>query len=258
MMTTRIDTTFDFRNFSNDQLHAAGAKVVDLCQKALPPEPSFHRQLVADLMDSVDGIGEALGKAPLTPGGTRRVDLDAERDELYTGFSQFVRSNRRHPDADRAGAADRLMATLGRRPAGFYRLSHDENTSQLTQLFADLDREEAQADLGRLDLVPWYGKLRAANDRFVQFELESAAAQASVAKPKPLAEHKEEYARRMRLLLETLDYQAEFGRQPFADLAVQVDEALAAIRSVSERRTRRKAKRGATSGSGAGPVSMAS
>jgi len=253
-MPPRIDTTFDFRDFSNDQLHAAGARVVELCQKALPPEPSFHRQLVEDLGDSVDGIGEVLGRAPLTPAGKRRKDLDAERDEAYIGFSQFIRSTRRHPDPVRAGAADRLAAILGRRPAGFYRLSHDENTSQLTQLFQDLDRAEAQADLGILDLVAWYGQLRAAHERFVQFKLESAAAQSAAAKPKPLSEHKEAYSRRMRLLLETLDYQAGFGRQPFADLAVQVDEALAAIRSVSERRTRRKAK----GGTAAATVGMAS
>ena len=241
-MTAPLDTTFDFRDFSNEQLLAATTKVGELLSD-LPANDGYHRELATDLAGQSAVLGRILGQDPSNEFSILKRQLDDERDVLYTGLAQSIRSAQRHPSLAKATSAKNLSALLDRRQASLHRLSDDENTAELLLLCADLDTKAAQADLATLDLLDWYSKIKTVNREFEEAVLEEA--QGAVPEEEqlpPLTLVKKKLATILRLLLQGIAYQAGNQRAPYVELAAQLDEALAAIRSVSTRRTNRKAK----------------
>jgi len=241
-MNSSLDTTFDFRDFTSEQLLASSKKAGELL-KGLPETDGYHRDLTGDLSGQSILLGRILGKDPSNEFSVLKGQLDDERDSLYTGLAQSIRSAQRNPFPAKAAAAKSLSALLDRRPASLHRLSDDENTGELLLLFADLDTDAAKAGLATLDLGDWYTKLKSVNKEFEEAVLEEAqgALTADQQLP-PLTTVKQNLGTILRMLLQGIAYQAGKQRAPYVDLAAQFDEALAAIRSVSLRRTNRKAK----------------
>jgi hypothetical protein len=241
-MNRSFDTTFDFRDFSNEQLLASSIKAGELL-KGLPERDGYHRDLATDLAGQSSLLGRILGKDPRNEFSILKRELDDERDALYTGLAQSIRSAQRNPLPAKATAAKELSALLDRRRVSLHRLSDDENTAELTLLFADLDTKAAQANLATLDLGNWYTKLQAVNREFEEAVLEEGqGALNDEEQLPPLTQVKQHLGFILRLLLQGIAYQAGQQRSPYVELATQLDQALAAIRTVSLRRTTRKAK----------------
>ena len=241
-MNTTLDTTFSFRDFTNEQLFSTGKKSGELLV-SLPESDGYHRQLAIDLSEEVSLLERILGYEAANEFTFLKRQLDDERDNLYAGLAESIRSARRHPVAAKSEAALRLTTILDRRQPSLHRLSDDENTAELTLLLTDFAKPEAQADLGSLGLTEWCAKLQVTTGEFVEAVLEETrSASANLEKLPSITTVKRNLGTILRMLLQGIAYQAGKQRAPYVELAAQLDEALAAIRSVSVRRTNRKAK----------------
>jgi len=241
-MTTAFDTTFSFRDFSNDQLLTTGEKVIEIL-KDLPEQDSHHRQLAIDLAVDVGLLGKILGHDAANEFTLLKGELDDERDTLYAGLAETIRSGRRHPFPAKAQAATRLCAMIERRRPSLHRLSFDENTAELTLLFADFDLASAQSDLTTLDLVSWYDKLQEVNKDYLEAVAEEIQAASEELEDLPsLVFVKQRLSAVLRMCLQGIAYHASWQRAPYTELAEKLEKALSGIRAVSTRRTNRAVK----------------
>jgi hypothetical protein len=238
-MSPSLDRTASLRDCPPEQLLASAQKGLEILQ-ALPENDGFHRCLAADLAQEIGLLNRILGSG--APSDSREIQraLDDEREALYAGLAETIRSGRRHPLAAKARAAGRLGALLDHRRSASLRPSVDECTAELKLLFADFDQAPAQSDLVTLDLLTWYDKLKAIHTRYTQTVSAESAPNIKPHESLPaLTTAKQRITAILRICSLTVAYQAEQGRAPYITMAEQLDRAFQLPASSAVHRTDR-------------------
>ena len=238
-MSPSLERTASLRDCPPDQLLASAQKGLEILQ-ALPEHDGFHRCLAADLAQEIGLLNRILGSG--SPSDCREIQsaLDGEREALYAGLAETIRSGRRHPLSAKAQAAGRLGALLDHRRSTSLRPSVDECTAELKLLFADFDQAPAQSDLVTLDLLTWYDKLKAIHLRYTQTVSAGSASDATLQESLPaLTTAKQRITAILRICSLTVAYQADQGRAPYITMAEQFDQAFQLPASSPVQRTYR-------------------
>ena len=224
-MSPSLDRTASLRDCPPEQLLASAQKGLEILQ-ALPENDGFHRCLATDLTKEVALLKQILGSGDPSDCRAGNRALDDEREALYAGLAETIRSGRRHPLSAKAQAAARLGALLDHRRPTALRPSVDECTAELKLLFADFDQAPAQSDLVTLDLLTWYDKLKAIHTRYAQTVSAESAPDAQLPEHLPaLTTAKQRITAILRICSLTVAYQAEQGRPPYTTMAEQFDHA---------------------------------
>jgi hypothetical protein len=188
----------------------------------------FHRILTSAGV-LVAALPLALNRSLASELVARKIEADEDRDALTTYGTEFIRAQSRHPNAETAVAAQRLVALIEKRNSGFTRLGYDENTSELDLFLRDLESSEATADLETLGLADWLASLKTSAATFKTRREEELAAADDETGP-ALYPTKKALARHFGLLFALAEFYANEGEQTFIDLLTRAGEVVADLK----------------------------
>lgn len=244
-----IDVSFNHRAFTTDQLLDASGRIVQILlhpERGLPAEDGTTREIVGDAATGVQNLQARLRverKGLLTD---ERAQHQKRRDEAMAAIRRGVKAILSDPDpnlpkAKRAGAAV-LRNLLAKRPNGFEKKSHAENSAQLQLLFADLETAEAQGALAATDLLRLFQLLKEAQARFAALVQDEGQVVMPAQTLPNLRTIRQKLNGDVRLALQLVSYFAAKGRQPYAGLLAPCQAVLAEIGAVAKVRGTRAAK----------------
>ncbi|RYY91779.1 MAG: hypothetical protein EOO11_22220 [Chitinophagaceae bacterium] len=162
-MTNRMG----FRRLHNAELIEFLSQILNItaASGALPPKLA---ETVAALQSSHDRL-EALHKSdPSSLLTGELLELDEERDDLYTGLLAYCRSFAWHSDESIVQHGAALLHCIDNygTAAQVTRLPYSKESATIESMLTDLARPELQAAISATGADRWIAPLQAANDRF--------------------------------------------------------------------------------------------
>jgi hypothetical protein len=159
MKTNRIDLPH-LRNEEHFQFHTEfKASVAKYGAKVLNIEEAYtsHETLYGQEMDALQVIRKSATTEQL-------ADADAERDDIFRGMSDALKSNHNHFNADKRTAAARVKVVFGQY-GNVARKPYDEETASITKLIAEV-KGSLVNDIATLGLSDWMAELDSRNKAF--------------------------------------------------------------------------------------------
>lgn len=110
---------------------------------------------------------------------TKQIDeADRERDDLFVGLTEHIRTAQRHYDPDRRVAAAALMPIVDTYAGTQIKPAADE-TSYLNNFMDDMRAEKYTAYRAALDIDGWLAQLQTANEKYVSLSEQRATDQST-------------------------------------------------------------------------------
>lgn len=113
-----------------------------------------------------DALEEALKPLGKNQHTETLSELDAERDSIFSGLIQYVRSFLNFPDSDKKKAAQRITAIFDSYGKGITRRPYRDQTAIIRNILVDFETSENQAAVTALQMKQWLIPLKTANERF--------------------------------------------------------------------------------------------
>lgn len=218
-MAEKIVTSFNARDYSNDQLLDLGNDIVDLLIPSLPDEDFFLGELLDDLRFTVLDLGRAMGKTVKSNEADEVMMLSERRDQLWAEFKADIYRNAEGTSAEDRQAFQLLREWMGSGAQGisvqdFIDGVQDAQRGPRLQALQDLQMAANAEELIQADAY---------------LEIAKREAEESVSlgsEPPRLGPAKSEFSKCLRLLLKNFAYLAEKGRHPYIAISSECSELI--------------------------------
>ncbi|GAB4094059.1 DUF6261 family protein [Flaviaesturariibacter terrae] len=212
-----------FKRLHNAELIEFLSQILQVAAEA-GPLPAKVAETASTLRACVDGL-EALHKSDPSSLVTRElIDLDGERDDLFTGLLTFCRSFSWHNDAALKQYSAALLHCIDNygTAADITRKPYAEESATIHSLLDDLARPELQDAISRTGAALWIAPLKAVNDRFRERFLARNEEGARKELAFTMIQKRTETAGAYDSFLRTLDAARIMGEQGLDDLSRKI------------------------------------
>lgn len=153
---------FSRRKLLNNQYLAFGREIEAAVEKGNPATLLVEETFTA-FQEALQRFDDSIVKVLKSALTDVMVQTDAERDNLFVGLLEQIKTGTRHFDAKKKAAATRLMPLVNTFKGGQAR-SFDDETGFVNNLLQELASDKHKEDATTLGLTEWAAQLKAAND----------------------------------------------------------------------------------------------
>ena len=235
---------FQIRDFAEDHLFNFGEKTAKLL--GVFPTGDLMGLYAHALAELNEELGRRIGRLPTNPFVADKAQADKKRDGLKIRIYELTRIAAEDPESEAVRAAAAVIQeVLDRRPAGFQNLIHEQNTTQLQQLLADLAEPSVKKAAETAGLTKWIHALAASETDFEAADHRYDEFQRKSVKPRLLADIRRDYNETLRLILDGLAWAAnrQGSESQYAEAFRGLRGELVALSSLAKLRDTADAKR---------------
>lgn len=199
----------------------------------------FIDRITALLQDDLKELNQAITAVRSIQLVNEVASADAVRDDLFIGFRDIVDAYRRRRDPKFKEAHGQVWPIIEQAGTTLYALGYADQSGKLEALFAELDKEENQSMLSRLNAKGIYKEMKQAQADFIDIYSNRLDAESGIDYP-TLQEAKRRTVPHINGLLSALGILDETEPGKHAKLMDKVGSIITAIMSTARARKSRE------------------
>lgn len=164
--------------YSLGNLNALAKLIEEYLAQKFPDTPLIAATL-NPLRISMAVATKAIGSSIKSPLTVEIEKADRERDNIYASLRDLVVRGVQRQKTDYRAACMALSLIFEKNNLQLYALPYQDETSAIESLLADLDNDEAKANLETIKATEWVAELDAANKYFVEIYTQRAGERAA-------------------------------------------------------------------------------